>query len=91
MPGHPDPRINLALTLERAGRVDDALRNYASALEVYPDHIAALQGLVRLQIKHNRRDEHTTTRLREIALRGETPRWREWAQRQELRSVPTPR
>ncbi len=91
MPGHPDPRINLALTLERAGRVDDALRNYAAALEVYPDHIAALQGLVRLQVKHNRGDDKTDERLREIALRGETQRWREWAQRQELQSVPTPR
>jgi tetratricopeptide (TPR) repeat protein len=39
MPGHPDPTLNLALTLERAGRSDQALAMYASALEVYPDYI----------------------------------------------------
>lgn len=80
MPGHPDPRINLALTLERASRVDEAMKNYASALEVYPDHIAAIQGLVRLQVKHNRIDDRTPSLLSEVALRGETIEWRKWAQ-----------
>jgi tetratricopeptide (TPR) repeat protein len=42
--GHPDPRMNLALTLERAGRTDDALATYATALEVYPDHIPNDRG-----------------------------------------------
>ncbi|MBX3405037.1 MAG: hypothetical protein KF699_16625 [Phycisphaeraceae bacterium] len=79
LPGHPDPRINLALTLERAGRIDDALRTYASALEVYPDHIGAMQGLARLQLRHNRRDERTPDLLSAIALRGETEQWRQWA------------
>ena len=32
MPGHPDPRMNLALTLERAGRIDEALATYETAL-----------------------------------------------------------
>lgn len=82
LPGHPDPRINLALTLERAGRVDEAMRNYAAAVEVYPDHIGAMQGLVRLQVRHDRADDRTAAMLSEIALRGETPEWRAWAQRQ---------
>jgi tetratricopeptide (TPR) repeat protein len=85
MPGHPDPRINLALTLERAGRIDDALRNYAAALEVYPDHIAAMQGLVRLQLRHDRRDDKTNSLLGEIAFRGETEQWRAWAQAEVAR------
>ena len=28
VPGHPDPRMNLALTLEQAGQVDEAIRTY---------------------------------------------------------------
>lgn len=88
LPGHPDPRINLALTLERAGRIDDALRNYASALEVYPDHIGAMQGLARLQLRHNRRDERTPELLAAIALRGETEQWRQWAKRSLLAADP---
>jgi len=84
MPGHPDPRINLALTLERAGRIDEAMRNYAAAMEVYPDHIGAMQGLARLQIRHQRTDDRTAAMLAEIALRGENEQWREWAQRWAL-------
>jgi Tfp pilus assembly protein PilF len=79
MPGHPDPRVNLALTLERAGRTDEALSAYASALEVYPDHLPALQALARLQIKSGKTDARTPHALQEIALRGESEPWREWA------------
>lgn len=82
MPGHPDPRVNLALTLERAGRVDDAIDHYESALEVYPGHIPSTQGLLRLQIRHDRTDSGTIRMLEEIAISGETEEWREWAKRE---------
>jgi hypothetical protein len=87
MPGHPDPRMNLALTLERAGRIDEALATYNSALEVYPGHIPTMEALTRLQIKHKRTDDRTSEMLKEIALAGDTPEWREWAQRQ-MRKAP---
>lgn len=79
MPGHPDPRVNLAFTLESAGRTDDAIATYRTALEVLPDDIAATQGLARLQIRSGRRDETTTGLLETIAMRGESTQWREWA------------
>lgn len=82
MPGHPDPRLNLALTLERAGRTEEALNAYAAALDVYPGHIGALQGRTRLQLREGRADDTTAEALREIALRGEDERWREWARAQ---------
>ena len=68
MPGHPDPRMNLALTLERAGRIDEALDTYETALEVYPNHLPTLQALVRLQLRYNRADGRTAKMLKEIAL-----------------------
>ncbi|MFN9968668.1 MAG: tetratricopeptide repeat protein [Phycisphaerae bacterium] len=80
MPGHPDPRVNLAFTLESAGRVDDAIATYRTALEVLPDDIASMQGLARLQIRSGRRDDRTPRLLSEIAMRGESKAWREWAQ-----------
>jgi Tfp pilus assembly protein PilF len=86
LPGHPDPRLNLALTLERAGRTEDALATYTSALEVYPDHLPSLQGLARLQLKSGKPDHRTEGALQEIALRGEDQRWREWA-RKELTKI----
>jgi tetratricopeptide (TPR) repeat protein len=64
MPGHPDPRLNLALT----------------ALEVFPGHIPTMQAIARLQVRFDRTDDRIDSFLREIALRGETPHWRQWAQ-----------
>ncbi len=80
LPGHPDPRLNLAITLERAGRYEDALAGYESALEVYPGHIPTTQGLVRLQLRRARPDARTESMLREIALAGTSDQWRQWAQ-----------
>lgn len=81
MPGHPDPRLNLAITLERAGRVDEAIDEYRSALEVYPGHIQSIQALARCRLRHRSEahDAELTTHLREIALRGENEDWRQWA------------
>jgi tetratricopeptide (TPR) repeat protein len=79
MPGHPDPRLNLALALEKAGRVDEAIAACDSALEVYPGHIATTQALARLQLRHRRTDDRTHGLLEEIAMRGESEQWREWA------------
>lgn len=85
MPGHPDPRMNLALTLERAGRTDEALATYATALEVYPGHIPTVQAMTRLQVRAGKADAQTPGMLDDIALRGETDRWREWARLQRVK------
>ncbi len=88
MPGHPDPRMNLALTLERAGRVDEALSAYASALEVYEEHLPSIEGMTRLRIKSGRTDDKTRSMLEQIALKGETPQWRDWAKLQLAKTTP---
>ena len=82
MPGHPDPRLNLALTLETAGRTDEAIATYQTALEVYPEHIATMQALTRIQIRANRTDAEMQRMLAEISLRGESEEWKEWARMQ---------
>lgn len=88
MPGHPDPRMNLALTLERAGRTDDALATYATALEVYPDHIPTIEAMALLQVKSGKSDDRTKKMLEDISFRGETERWREWARLERARNSP---
>ena len=70
MPGNPDPRFNLALTLERTVRVDEALAMYPTALEVQAEHLPSMQGLARLQIRRRKTDARTDGLLREIAFRG---------------------
>jgi Flp pilus assembly protein TadD len=79
LPGHPDPRVNLAIALERAGRTDEAVTTYRAALEVYPEYIAALEGLAALQLRAGRADSGTHHALSEIAMRGESEVWRTWA------------
>lgn len=79
LPGHPDPRMNLALTLEQAGKADEAIATYRTALEVYPNHLQTTQALARLQLKSGKADAGTRALLEEVALRGESERWRQWA------------
>ncbi|MCB9848557.1 MAG: hypothetical protein H6814_09100 [Phycisphaeraceae bacterium] len=78
MPGHPAPRVNLAMTLERAGRFDEAISAYDAALAVFDGHLPAIEGKTRLQIRSGRIDETTLSMLDDIAMRGDTE-WREWA------------
>jgi len=84
MPGHPDPRMNLALTLEKAGRIDEALCTYDTALEIYPNHMPTMQALSRLQLRNGKPDQRTRDMLQQIALGGQDESWRTWAQRQLL-------
>ncbi len=79
MPGHPDPRMNLALTFEKAGRIDEAITYYDTALEVYPGHVPTTQALVRCQLRYDRPDERTDELLQAVALGGESEKWRTWA------------
>jgi predicted Zn-dependent protease len=88
MPGHPDPRMNLALTLEKAGRTSEAIETYRTALEVYPGHIESMQALARLQVRAAKTDDKTHGYLEEIAMRGTTEDWRQWARRHLIQTHP---
>lgn len=81
MPGHPDPRLNLGLALERAGKIDDALNAYAAALDTMPGHLPSIQALARAQLRHNRQDDRTREMLEMIAFRS-SEQWRRWARTQ---------
>lgn len=82
LPGHPDPRLNLALVFESAGRYDQAVAMYTAALEVYPEHLPTAQALTRLQVRSGRTDDRTPGLLEIVALRSEDPAWRDWARLQ---------
>jgi len=92
LPGHPDPRLNLSLTLESAGRFDQAADHARIALQIHPGHIASLQQIARLERLHPPHPpgtspdpaatEEVRNRLHEIALRGESDAWKDWARLQ---------
>jgi cytochrome c-type biogenesis protein CcmH/NrfG len=85
MPGHPDPRLNLAMTLEQAGRIDDATDAYRTALEIYPNHLPTIMGLTRMQVRSGSVDERTEHNLRMIVMRAPDPAWKQWAERELIR------
>ncbi len=78
MPGSPDPRVNLALVMEAAGKTDEALNGYASALEVRSEYLPAMQGMARLLVRE-RSDNRLGPMLDEIVLRSSDAAWRDWA------------
>ncbi len=82
LPGNPDPRINLAITLERAGRTTDAMDAYKTALEVQPGSVIAMQGAAVLAVRSGKNEAALGGWLKEIALSGENETWREWAVKQ---------
>jgi len=45
-----------------------------------------MEAMALLQVRSGKRDERTDRFLSEIALRGASERWREWAQRERVRS-----
>ncbi len=79
LPGRPDPRLNLGLTLERAGRNRDALQMYQSAHELDADYMPAKQALARILLLLSENSKQLNELLKEIALQGETQAWRDWA------------
>lgn len=81
MPGHPDPRVNLAITLERAGRLSEAFETYETALEVAPEHLSAIEGAAALAARTKRNEPRLAGWLDTITLRSEDQTWREWARR----------
>jgi len=85
MPGNPEPRLNLGLTLEKAGQYEQAFDAYNAALEVSHAHIRSVQAIARLTLRTGRRDDRLLGMLSDISLRGETSEWRGWAQEQMSR------
>jgi hypothetical protein len=52
---------------------------YPTALEDWPGHIGTVQALAWLHVVARREAPELGEWLDEIALRGESERWREWA------------
>jgi Tfp pilus assembly protein PilF len=79
LPDSPDPRVNLALCLEQAGRLDDAIAAYETALQVRPSYLPAVQGIACLMLRSGKSDERVAPWLEDIAMRCNDEVWREWA------------
>ena len=79
LPGNPDPRVNLALTLEHAGRFEEAFKTYETALEVAPEDLSAIEGLASLTLRTRRDEPRLRGWLDVIALGPTDSGWSAWA------------
>ena len=86
LPGNPDPRVNLALTLESAGRLGEAFKAYETALEVAPEDLAAIEALASLAVRTSRVEPRLRGWLDQIALGSTEPQWASWAHAHLLRA-----
>lgn len=85
LPGHPEPRVNLAIALERGGKHTEALDAARTALEVRPGNLAAIKTIAVIQIREALTDETTRAHLDAIVTRSNDPVWRTWAERERLK------
>jgi tetratricopeptide (TPR) repeat protein len=92
LPGNPEPRVNLALVLDRAGRASDALDAAKTALEVMPGNLPAIQLTALIQVRDGSTDQGTVALLNQISMRSDQSQWRAWAvaQRDKLGAQPQP-
>jgi Tfp pilus assembly protein PilF len=85
LPGNPEPRVNLALVLDRAGRAAEALDSARTALEVMPGNLPAMQLTAVIQLREGKADARTAKYLEQISLRSTDDAWRAWAMMQRDR------
>lgn len=85
LPGHPEPRVNLAIALERGGKHGEALDAARTALEVRPGNLAAIKTIAVIQIREALTDDTTRAHLDAIVTRSNDPVWRAWAERERLK------
>ena len=78
-----EPRNNLGLVMEAAGRLEDAAKSYEDALSVEPSAVEVMANLARVRIRMNRNDERTRQLLEDIILKDTRSQWVSWA-RQRL-------
>lgn len=84
-PHSAEPRNNLGLVFEHVGRLEDAEKWYAEALEIEPQNIEVMGHLARVYVKANKKSAKLKDLLAELAYRGEGG-WDQWATEQLLKA-----
>lgn len=82
MPYQPEPRNNLGLVLEQAGKLDDAIDRYRNALNIQPDNPQLIGNLARAKHQRGDKDEEQRELLEDILLKDTRPDWKRWAREQ---------
>jgi len=92
MPYSPQPRSNLGLVLEQAGKLDEAIDSYEQAVKIEPDNPQFVGNDARARIRRGDRDQKVRELLAKLSLIDTRPDWAQWARERLvlLGSTPAP-
>jgi Flp pilus assembly protein TadD len=79
MPYQPEPRSNLGLALEAAGKLDDAVDYYDQALKIEPDNPQYVGNAARARIRRGDKDAKVRDLLTKLVSVDTRPDWVQWA------------
>jgi Flp pilus assembly protein TadD len=82
MPNVPEPKNNLGLVFESAGKLDEAVGSYGDAMRLEPDNVQFIGNLARARVRRGDRDDAVRQLLSQLVLRETRPEWAEWARQQ---------
>jgi Flp pilus assembly protein TadD len=86
LPKASEPRVNLGLLFERAGRYPEAERELRDALALAPEDLKVIGQLARVQVRQGKQTEETLVWLQTVATQDDNPQWRTWARRELARA-----
>ncbi len=90
MPYQPEPRSNLGLTLEAAGKLDDAIDNYDQALKIEPDNPQFVGNAARARLRRGDKDAKIRELLSKLVCVDTRPQWVQWAREKLVLMGPLP-
>jgi len=79
MPYQPEPRSNLGLAMEAAGKFDAAIDDYDEALKMDPDNPQFLGNDARARIRRGEHDTKVRELLMQLVYVDTRPEWVDWA------------
>jgi len=89
MPHQAEPRNNLGLVFESAGRLDEAVNHYKEALALDPENPEVIGNTARARIRRGDDDAEVRDLLGKLVMRDTRQEWVEWARRR-LVLAPSP-
>jgi len=89
MPFQAEPKSNMGLVFEAAGKLDQAVTQYTEALKLEPENPELIGNDVRARIRRGDNDAEVHRLLEKVVMLDTRPEWVDWA-RKHLAITPPP-
>jgi Flp pilus assembly protein TadD len=90
MPYQPEPKSNLGLVLETAGKLNEAVAEYDDALKMEPDNPQFLGNDARARVRRGDNDQKIRDLLQRVIEVDTRPDWVDWARQRLVLMGPIP-